>query len=245
MNQTNNLRRMLHQGPPPRRLAQTQQRCAALLAGGCRRRAGFWQFLSEVWRFAGGPMWAAQGGVALLFALAAAGRAQEAACLPLLGPVLVAVSLPALFAGRRYAMDELEATTCLSVGELMLAKLVLAAAADGVALTVVVLLGWARAQVPLLPLLLHLWVPFLVCALAALVAVRRFPRGGAQLCFGVCAATAAGLMGVRWYVPQLYTVSALGGWAVLFVLFAVFFFREAAVLIRRREAFWYVGNAME
>ena len=109
-----------------------------------RPRTGFWAFLSQVWRFTGVPIWAAQGAAAALFFLAAAGQKDLVSWLPLLGPLLVAVCLPVLFAGQRYDMDELEASTCVSRAELALAKLVLAAAADLVLLTSALALGSTR-----------------------------------------------------------------------------------------------------
>ncbi|WP_295475371.1 hypothetical protein [uncultured Subdoligranulum sp.] len=118
MNSTD-LQRLLCQGPRPTRLAQTQQKCAALLQETpARPRTGFWAFLSQVWRFTGVPIWAAQGAAAALFFLAAAGQKDLVSWLPLLGPLLVAVCLPVLFAGQRYDMDELEASTCVSRAEL-------------------------------------------------------------------------------------------------------------------------------
>ena len=68
------LHRLLCQGPQPSRIAETKQKCAALLQENpVRQRTGFWTFLSQVWRFTGVPMWAAQGAASVLFFLAAAG----------------------------------------------------------------------------------------------------------------------------------------------------------------------------
>ena len=104
------LHHLLCQGPQPSRMAETKQKCAALLQENpVRQRTGFWTFLSQVWRFTGVPMWAAQGAASVLFFLAAAGQKDLVSWLPLLGPLLVAVCLPVLFAGQRYDMDELEA----------------------------------------------------------------------------------------------------------------------------------------
>ena len=64
------LHRLLCQGPPPSRMAETKQKCAAILQEKpVRRRIGFWTFLSQVWRFTGVPMWAAQGMTSILFFL--------------------------------------------------------------------------------------------------------------------------------------------------------------------------------
>ena len=93
------LHRLLCQGPQPSRMAETKQKCAALLQENpVRHRTGFWTFLSQVWRFTGAPMWAAQGAASLLFFLAAAGQKDLVSWLPLLGPLLVGVCLPVLFA---------------------------------------------------------------------------------------------------------------------------------------------------
>ena len=134
-------------------MAETKQKCAAILQEKpVRRRIGFWTFLSQVWRFTGVPMWAAQGMTSILFFLAAAGQEDLISWLPLLGPLLVAACLPVLFAGQRYDMDELEASTCVSRTELALAKLILAAAADLVILTSALVLGRAQTGKALLAL---------------------------------------------------------------------------------------------
>lgn len=235
MNSTD-LQRLLCQGPRPTRLAQTQQKCAALLQETpARPRTGFWAFLSQVWRFTGVPMWAAQGGAAALFFLAAAGQKDLVSWLPLLGPLLVAVCLPVLFAGQRYDMDELEASTCVSRAELALAKLVLAAAADLVLLTSALALGSARTGRALLPLLFYLLVPFLFCALTALAVLRRCPRSHGTICLAVCCVTAAGLLAVHLAAPQLYETSALGGWVLAFTGFGGFFVRELISLFQQRK----------
>ena len=157
------LHRLLCQGPQPSRMAETKQKCAALLQENpVRHRTGFWTFLSQVWRFTGAPMWAAQGAASLLFFLAAAGQKDLVSWLPLLGPLLVGACLPVLFGGQRFDMDELEASTCVSRAELALAKLILAAAADLVFLTAALALGKSQTGKALLPLFFYLLVPFLV-----------------------------------------------------------------------------------
>ena len=70
---------ILRRGPAPTRLAETQARCTALLPRK-RRRTGFWQFLSAVWRFTAPPLWGAQAGATALFALAAAREIGRASC---------------------------------------------------------------------------------------------------------------------------------------------------------------------
>ena len=217
MNSTD-LQRLLCQGPRPTRLAQTQQKCAALLQETpARPRTGFWAFLSQVWRFTGVPMWAAQGAAAALFFLVAAGQKDLVSWLPLLGPLLVAVCLPVLFAGQRYDMDELEASTCVSRAELALAKLILAAAADLVILTSALVLGRSQTGKALL---------LLFCAMVALTVLRRCPRSNGTICIAVCSVTAAGLLMIHLAAPQLYETSALGGWILAFLVFGGFFVRE-------------------
>ena len=235
MNSTD-LQRLLCQGPRPTRLAQTQQKCAALLQETpARPRTGFWAFLSQVWRFTGVPMWAAQGAAAALFFLAAAGQKDLVSWLPLLGPLLVGACLPILFVGPRYEMDELEASTCVSRAELAFAKLVLAAAADLVILTSALVLGRSQTGKALLPLFFYLLVPFLFCAMVALTVLRRCPRSHGTICLAVCCATAAGLLMIHLAAPQLYETSALGGWILAFLVFGGFFVRELISLFQQRK----------
>ena len=230
------LHRLLCQGPPPSRMAETKQKCAAILQEKpVRRRIGFWTFLSQVWRFTGVPMWAAQGMTSILFFLAAAGQEDLIFWLPLLGPLLVAACLPVLFAGQRYDMDELEASTCVSHTELTLAKLILAAAADLVILTSALVLGKTQTGKALLALFFYLLVPFLFCAVTTLTVLRRCPRSNGTLCIVICSITAVGLLTVHLTAPQLYEASALGGWILAFIVFGGFFVRELISLFQQRK----------
>ena len=230
------LHRLLCQGPQPSRMAETKQKCAALLQENpVRQRTGFWTFLSQVWRFTGVPMWAAQGAASVLFFLAAAGQKDLVSWLPLLGPLLVAVCLPVLFAGQHYDMDELEASTCVSRAELALAKLILAAAADLVILTSALVLGRSQTGKAVLPLFFYLLVPFLFCALTALTVLRRCPRSNGTICIIVCSGTAAGLLVIHLAAPQLYETSALSGWIIAFLIFGGFFVRELIALFQQRK----------
>ena len=145
------------------------------------------------------------------------------------------VCLPVLFAGQRFDMDELEASTCVSRAELALAKLILAAAADLVFLTAALALGKSQTGKALLPLLFYLLVPFLFCALTSLTVLRRCPRSNGMICIVVCSATAAGLLVVHLAAPQLYETSALGGWMLAFLVFGGFFVRELISLFQQRK----------
>ena len=91
------LHRLLCQGPPPSRMRARPNKNALriLQEKPVRRRIGFWTFLSQVWRFTGVPMWAAQGMTSILFFLAAAGQEDLISWLPLLG----ATSCGGVFAG--------------------------------------------------------------------------------------------------------------------------------------------------
>ena len=178
----------------------------------------------------GGP----GGGVFAVFS--GGGRTKDlVSWLPLLGPLLVGVCLPVLFAGQRFDMDELEASTCVSRAELALAKLILAAAADLVFLTAALALGKSQTGKALLPLFFYLLVPFLFCALTSLTVLRRCPRSNGVVCIVVCSATAAGLLVVHLAAPQLYETSALGGWMLAFLVFGGFFVRELISLLQQRK----------
>ena len=140
-----------------------------------------------------------------------------------------------LFAGQRFDMDELEASTCVSRAELALAKLILAAAADLVILTSALVLGRSQTGKALLPLFFYLLVPFLFCAMVALTVLRRCPRSNGTICIAVCSVTAAGLLMIHLAAPQLYETSALGGWILAFLVFGGFFVRELISLFQQRK----------
>ena len=171
------LHRLLCQGPPPSRMAETKQKCAAIL----QEKAGTAKnWILDI------PL----AGMAIYRCAHVGGSGDD------LYPVFPGSSRPRrphilaaavgghflwrrvcrfCFAGQRYDMDELEASTCVSRTELALAKLILAAAADLVILTSALVLGRAQTGKALLALFFYLLVPFLFCAVTTLTVPAALP----------------------------------------------------------------------
>ena len=198
---------ILRRGPVPTRLAETQARCAALLPRK-RRRTGFWQFLSAVWRFTAPPLWGAQAGATALFALAAARESELPSFLCCWARYWPSPALPALFAAERHGMAELEASTCAAGAELTLARLALAGGADLLALTAALGLGVRQGGPGRGRFCSICWCLFLFCSLVTLAVLRRGPGrrgGGAQRCAAGVFGNGGRAAGAAAVSPGLYT----------------------------------------
>lgn len=204
-------------------------------------RTGFWQYLSDVLRFEGMHILGLHA-VILLLACAAVWSAVDILRIPAFMPLFVLAVMPVFLRSRYYGMSEIEAVTRASGVQIILAKLLLAGAANLVSITIVLSLGVSAqsAYENIGRLVLYCLVPYLVCMSALLRIVRLSPRGstlayavsmtGAGVCWGIFAGTKT------W----IYETSAMGFWIAAFLLFFAFFVREICFIIgSRREGKLY------
>ncbi|MCM1266329.1 MAG: hypothetical protein NC302_00380, partial [Bacteroidales bacterium] len=130
------LRTVLRQGEEPQaeKKAETVTFCLEALRqyGDCKaeERTGFWQFLSSVFRFEGLLIFGIQAGVLFVVCLLLGTAEDIVRSFSAFTPLFALAVMPALFRSRYYNMGELEAATRASGAEILLAKLLLAGAAN-------------------------------------------------------------------------------------------------------------------
>lgn len=208
-------------------------------------RTGFRQFLSDVFRFEGLSIFGLQAGVLFLVCLQIGitiGIMQDISrYLPAFTPLFALAVMPALLRSRFYKMEEMEAVTRASGMEIMLAKLILAGAANLVGITVVLCLAVYLRQPgeEIGQMILYGLVPYLVCMTTILRLIRQRKKDR----LSVCAAATIGFC-VVWEIlasamPPVYEISATGLWFLLFIVFVGFFGREIEFMIeKKREGKW-------
>lgn len=216
----------------PDKIEETAAGCIEIMRRqvgyGGEERTGFWQFLSDVFRFEGLAIFGLQAGVLFVICLQVGFMDNVSHYIPVFTPLFALAVMPVLFRSQFYKMGEMEAVTRASGVEIILAKLILAGAANLTCITVLLCLVMhlQNSRESLGQMILYGLVPYLVCmsVMLRLIRLRRKER------IPVCAAAMAGSC-VGWgltakAVPWLYETSAVGLWIVLFVIFAGFFGKE-------------------
>jgi hypothetical protein len=150
-------------------------------------------------------------------------------------PFFVWAIMPTIFKVEYYGMSEIEAATRTSGAQIVLAKLILAGAANLVSITVLLCLEvfLQDSYKELGQMVLYCVVPYLVCMVVMLHLIRLRKRDKMQICgitiLGSC---------VFWSgraVPWLYETSATGIWVIAFLLFALFFVKEIVFILKTRK----------
>lgn len=234
------LKALLQNVPEPRKLKETQQMCMEILdtqpVQHClpEERTGFLQFLSDVMRHIGLRLWLGQGIVLLLVCAGIFSAPDAPNIIPVFVPLFVLACLPSFYQSAAFGMSEIEAVTRASCAQIILAKLILAGAAQLVCLTVIcrVVIFETGYPVTLVQLLMYVMVPVLGCFILTLWNMRTKKRYAIPYsvlsCLGVSAF--AGVL-AHWF-PTLYDISAIGGWMTIFMVFAGFFAKELSILIK-------------
>ena len=226
--------------------AETVACCREVMSryGDCREeeRTGFWQFLSDVFRFEGFLTFSLQAGVLFLICIQLGIIEDVMHYVPAFTPLFALAVMPTLLRSQFYKMSEMEAVTRASGAETILAKLVLAGAANLVGITVVLGLVMYRRQSGegIGRIILYGLVPYLVCMTTILRLIRLRRRERIPVCAVVTIAYCVvwGISANR--MPLVYETSATGLWIVLFLVFGGFFGREIGVIAgRKREGKLY------
>ena len=204
-------------------------------------RTGFWQFLSDVFRFEGLSIFGLQAGILFLICIWL-GTIDHiidnvSYYIPAVTPLFALAVIPPLLRSQFYRMGEMEAVTRASGAEILLAKLILAGAANLIGITAVLCLAMYARQSGggLGQMILYGLVPYLVCmtTILRLIRLRKKER------LPVCAVATTGFC-VVWLIsasgmPQMYETSATGVWILLFITFCGFFGREIRFMIERKR----------
>ena len=221
----------------PARMDETIEICTEIMRRQAavqeEKRTGFWRYLSDILHFEGIWVFGLQA-VAFYCIFCFVISTASAQHMLLFMPLFVLPTLPGLFRGQYYKMSEMEAATRASGAQIVLAKLVLAGAANLIVMTAVLCmeLYFHHSGEQILQMILYLLVPYLVCMTIVLWYIRSCKREGAATCtvfilgFYTCL-----LISVRLF-PQLYETSAFGIWIAAFMLFGTLYTKEIYLLIK-------------
>ncbi|MDE6640652.1 MAG: hypothetical protein K2K63_09020 [Acetatifactor sp.] len=236
-----NLRQFLQQEIQSERLEETIRLCTEIVreqnALAEEPRTGFFNYLSEVFRFYGIPIFGLQAVILLIVGLTVSTVADVPGFIPMFMPLFALAVMPVIFKSQFYGMSEIEAVTRASGAQIILAKLILAGAANLVCMTALLCLEvyLQNSCKEIGQMILYCLVPYLVCMAAMLRLVRLRKKEsipiygvatfGSCLCWGVSARV----------LPWLYEASATGLWLTAFMVFTVFFIKEVCFIIKIRK----------
>ncbi|MDE6433416.1 MAG: hypothetical protein K2L07_04230 [Lachnospiraceae bacterium] len=200
-------------------------------------RIGFVQYLADIFRFEGVPIFGLQAVSLFIICVAIYTIAGNPCYIPAFMPLFVLAVMPAMFKCQYYGMSEIEAVTRASGSQIVLAKLVLAGAANLVCMTFFISfeVHLQNSCREIGQIILYCMVPYLVCMVSMLRLIRLCRKENMQICtvtmFSSC---------VCWGVlartlPWLYDASAFGIWIIAFLFFAAFFIKEIYFIITMRK----------
>ena len=134
-------------------------------------------------------------------------------------------------------MSEIEAVTRASSAQIMLAKLILAGAANLVCITIVLCLevSLQNSSNGLGQMVLYCLVPYLVCMTGMLRLVRLQRKESIKICAVVMLGSCACWAMTARVMPWIYATSAIGFWLLAFVVFAMFFVKEILFIVDMRK----------
>lgn len=235
------LQQSLQQEIQPERLEETIMCCKQIMG---KQKAleeepkmGFFQYLSEVFRFEGIVIFGLQAVTLFLVCLTVSTVAGVPKNIPAFMPLFVLSVMPVIFKSQFYGMSEIEAATRASGSQIILAKLILAGAVNLVCMTVLLCLEvyLQNSSKEIGQMVLYCLVPYLVCMSVML----RFTRLGKKESIPLYAAATLGSC-AGWGVsarvlPWLYETSAMGIWIIAFFVFTVFFVKEVYFIVKIRK----------
>ncbi len=202
------------------------------------RQIGFIQYLTDIFRFEGIPIFGLQAVTLLIICLAISTVADIPIYIPVFMPLFVLAVMPVMFKSQYYGMSEIEAVTRTSGSQIVLAKLILVGAANLVCITVLisfeVYLQNSCREIG--QIILYCLVPYLVCMVSMLHLIRMSRRENIQICTIIMLSSCVCWGMLARIMPWLYETSAFGLWIVAFLFFAAFFIKEIYFIITMGKA---------
>jgi hypothetical protein len=200
-------------------------------------RAGFFTFLSAVFRSVGASLVGLQA-LALLFAcLSITSLSDMLKYLPIFMPLFVLAIMPAMFKSQYFRMNEIEAVTRASGVQILLAKLILGGAANLIGITVLLCLESHHGHTnrKIMEVILYCLVPYLICMVGMLRFLRRQHGEKLSICVIIMFAFSVfwGLLANT--MPWLYETAAFGIWMIAFLLSSVFYGNELSYLMKMKK----------
>ncbi|MCM1262580.1 MAG: hypothetical protein NC313_07635 [Butyrivibrio sp.] len=200
-------------------------------------RTSFIQYLSDVFRFEGIPIFALQAVTLFIVCLIISAIEDIPEYIPSFMPLFVLALMPVVFRCRYYGMSEMEAATRASGAQIILAKLILGGAANLVCMTVIIFLEMhlQNSCKEIGRLILYCLVPYLVCLAIMLRLIRQRKKENIQICAALTLGSCVCWGMFAKVMPWLYEASAFGIWIMAFLFFAAFFIREIYFIITMRK----------
>lgn len=235
------LQQSLGEEVQPKRLEETIKFCTEIVREQevikAESRTGFFHYLSDVFRFEGIPILGLQAITLFIVCLTIASIADMPKNIPVFMPLFVLAIMPVIFKSQYYRMSEIEAATRASGAQIMLAKLILAGAANLVCITILLCMEvyLQNSYEEIGQLVLYCLVPYLVCMVALLRLIRLQRKESVQICVIVMLASCICWGMSARILPWLYETSAMGVWIVTFLIFAVFFIKEIGHIAEMRK----------
>ena len=237
----NSLYHFLGQEIQPTRMDETIRGCMEIMREHRyfkeEPRTGFFDYLSDVFRFEGIPIFVLQAATLFVVCLMIKSMAGIPENIPVFIPLFVLAIMPVLFKSQFYGMSEIEAVTRASGAQIMLAKLVLAGAANLVCITVVLCLELSlpNNNSDLGQMVLYCFVPYLICMAGMLRIVRLQRKESIRKCSVTMLISCVGWAVSSKLMPWIYTTSAIGFWMIAFAVFGTFFLKEVLFIVEMRK----------
>lgn len=226
------------------KLEETVKLCTEImreqkLSGKAREepRTGFAQYLSDIFRFEGVSIFGLQAAALFIICVAIYEAAGNPSYIPTFMPLFVLAIMPVIFKCQYYGMSEIEAVTRASGSQVILAKLVLAGAANLVCMTFFIFfeVQFQDAYREIGQIILYCIVPYLVCMVSMLRLIRLRRKENIQICTVIMLSSCIFWGVLAKTLPWLYDISAFGLWIVAFLFFAAFFIKEIHFIIAMRK----------
>lgn len=233
------LQNSLGQEIQPARLEETIQLCTEIVKKRQKfqeERTGFWSFLSDVFRFEGIDIFGLQAVTLLVVCVLIGTIADIPAYIPVFMPLFVLAAMWVLFRGRFCGMGEVEAVTRASGAQLILAKLILAGAANLICMTVLLYIEMCllNSYENIKQLILYCLVPYLIC-MTILLRFMRLHRKKIAHCSVAILSSSLFWGFLAKELPELYETSAIGIWFITFCVFSFFFIKEIYFIMEMRK----------
>lgn len=200
-------------------------------------RTGFAQYLSDIFRFEGIQIFGLQAFVLFIVCLKISTMADIPKYIPVFMPLFVLALIPVIFRCQYYGMSEIEAVTRASASQVILAKLILAGAANLVCMTILISIEvhLKNSYGEIGQMVLYCLVPYLVCMVSMLHLFRLRKKENMQICVAAVSGSCVCWGVLARNLPWLYETSALGIWIAAFLFFAFFFIKEIYFIITMRK----------
>lgn len=235
------LQQSFNQDVQPKRIEETIYFCKEIMrehkALKEEPRTSFLGYLSDVFRFEGLSILGLQAVTLLVVCFTISSVANIPEYIPIFIPIFVLAATPIFFKSQFYKMNEIEAVTRASGAQIILAKLILAGAANLVCITVLLGLeiSLQGSYREIGQMVLYCLVPYLVCMAAMLRLIRLCKRDSVSV-YTVSVLSSCICWGISAKVfPWLYEASATGLWIVAFLIFAAFFIKEVNFILEMRK----------